>query len=114
MCFFFNDTATNEIYTYGHTLSLHYALPIFIIVMLENKVGEFGLFLSQVTGVQWFQVLGESVTIVIGLIFIICVMAFRRGIIGELIYRFKKTYAGIGHNRCFDHLAENQPAPQHV
>src|SRR3546814_10487955 len=24
---FFNDTATTEIYTYGHTLSLHYALP---------------------------------------------------------------------------------------
>src|SRR3546814_18135998 len=28
MCFFFNDTATTEIYTYGHTLSLHDALPI--------------------------------------------------------------------------------------
>src|SRR3546814_4080898 len=27
-CFFFNDTATTEIYTYGHTLSLHDALPI--------------------------------------------------------------------------------------
>src|SRR3546814_16755783 len=26
--FFFNDTATTEIYTYRHTLSLHYALPI--------------------------------------------------------------------------------------
>src|SRR3546814_10987635 len=26
-CFFFNDTATTEIYTYGHTLSLHDALP---------------------------------------------------------------------------------------
>src|SRR3546814_5968183 len=26
--FFFNDTATNEIYTYWHTLSLHDALPI--------------------------------------------------------------------------------------
>src|SRR3546814_2673163 len=25
---FFNDTATTEIYTYGHTLSLHSALPI--------------------------------------------------------------------------------------
>src|SRR3546814_6199788 len=32
MCFvifFFNDTATTEIYTYGHTLSLHDALPIY-------------------------------------------------------------------------------------
>src|SRR3546814_5290840 len=27
-CFFFNDTATTEIYTYGHTLALHDALPI--------------------------------------------------------------------------------------
>src|SRR3546814_19061975 len=27
--FFFNDAATTEIYTYGHTLSLHDALPIF-------------------------------------------------------------------------------------
>src|SRR3546814_16415496 len=26
--FFFNDTATTEIYTYGHSLSLHDALPI--------------------------------------------------------------------------------------
>src|SRR3546814_3398826 len=31
MClyFFFKDTATTEIYTYGHTLSLHDALPIY-------------------------------------------------------------------------------------
>src|SRR3546814_20830556 len=27
--FFFNDTATTYIYTYGHTLSLHDALPIY-------------------------------------------------------------------------------------
>src|SRR3546814_15479795 len=30
LSFFFNDTATTEIYTYGHTLSLHDALPIYI------------------------------------------------------------------------------------
>src|SRR3546814_16819274 len=29
--FFFNDTATTEIYTYLHTLSLHDALPIYLI-----------------------------------------------------------------------------------
>src|SRR3546814_11444969 len=29
-CFFFYDTATTEIYTYLHTLSLHDALPICI------------------------------------------------------------------------------------
>src|SRR3546814_18641491 len=28
LCYFFNDTATTEIYTYWHTLSLHDALPI--------------------------------------------------------------------------------------
>jgi branched-chain amino acid transport system permease protein len=64
-----------------------------IVVMLENKVGEFGRFLGELTGISWFQVLGESVTIVIGLIFIICVMAFRRGIIGELVYRFRTNKA---------------------
>src|SRR3546814_5412336 len=29
--FFFNDTATTEIYTYRHTLSLHDALPIYLL-----------------------------------------------------------------------------------
>src|SRR3546814_16190203 len=29
LIFLFNDTATTEIYTYGHTLSLHDALPIY-------------------------------------------------------------------------------------
>src|SRR3546814_11798448 len=32
-CFLFNDTATTDIYTYGHTLSLHDALPIYLFVM---------------------------------------------------------------------------------
>jgi len=58
-------------------------LGAFIVVALENKVGDIGMFLGDVTGIQWFSGLGESVTIVIGLIFVICVMAFRRGIVGE-------------------------------
>jgi branched-chain amino acid transport system permease protein len=56
----------------------------FIIVLLENKVGEFGTSLARMTGVEWFAGLGESVTIVTGLIFVVCVLAFRRGIVGEL------------------------------
>lgn len=56
----------------------------FIIVALENKVGDIGAFLGRITGIEWFNGLGEAVTIVIGLIFVICVMAFRRGIVGEL------------------------------
>lgn len=58
-------------------------LGAFIIVALENKVGDIGSFLGRVTGIEWFNGLGEAVTIVIGLIFVVCVMAFRRGIIGE-------------------------------
>jgi branched-chain amino acid transport system permease protein len=58
-------------------------LGAFIVVLLENKVGDFGQSLTALTGVDWFRQLGESVTIVIGLIFVICVMAFRRGIVGE-------------------------------
>src|SRR3546814_8729771 len=33
MFFFFNDTATTEIYTYLHTLSLHDALPIYYVLL---------------------------------------------------------------------------------
>lgn len=54
-----------------------------IVVALENKVGNIGAFIGRTTGIDWFNGLGESVTIVIGLIFVICVMAFRRGIVGE-------------------------------
>lgn len=75
-----------------------------IVVTLENKVGEFGRFLMQQTGMEWFRVLGESVTIVIGLIFIICVMAFRRGIVGEwLHWRARRAAAS--------HPAAGDPAP---
>jgi branched-chain amino acid transport system permease protein len=54
-----------------------------IIVALENKVGDIGSFLGRATGIEWFNGLGEAVTIVTGLIFVICVMAFRRGLVGE-------------------------------
>lgn len=59
-------------------------LGALVIVALENKVGDIGMFLGRVTGIDWFNGLGESVTVVTGLIFVICVMAFRRGIVGEL------------------------------
>src|SRR3546814_2065755 len=35
--FFSNDTSTPEIYTYGHTLSLHYALPFSVGEQLEGE-----------------------------------------------------------------------------
>ncbi|HEU4622235.1 MAG TPA: branched-chain amino acid ABC transporter permease [Burkholderiaceae bacterium] len=54
-----------------------------VIVLLENKVGDFGRWLADLTGINWFLALGESVTIVTGLIFVVCVLMFRRGIVGE-------------------------------
>ena len=56
-----------------------------IIIALENKLGDFGTWLAGVTQIEWFNTIGESVTMVTGLIFVICVLAFRRGIIGELV-----------------------------
>ncbi|MGA0611354.1 branched-chain amino acid ABC transporter permease [Caldimonas sp. KR1-144] len=56
-----------------------------IIIALENKIGDVGTALASLTGIGWFNGLGESVTIVTGLIFIVCVLAFRRGVVGELI-----------------------------
>jgi branched-chain amino acid transport system permease protein len=56
----------------------------FIIITLENKLGEAGTFLAEKTGVDWFSTIGESVGMVTGLIFIACVLLFRRGIVGEI------------------------------
>src|SRR3546814_18772792 len=44
LVFFFNDTATTEIYTYRHTLSLRDSLPIFdlgdVRIRYKNRVAE--------------------------------------------------------------------------
>ncbi|MDM0012961.1 branched-chain amino acid ABC transporter permease [Variovorax sp. J22P168] len=56
-----------------------------VVVLLENKIGEFGHLLARLTTIEWFNTLGESVTMVTGLIFVICVLAFRKGIMGEII-----------------------------
>ena len=59
-----------------------------IIIVLENKLGDLGIYLARQTGVDWFNTLGESVSMITGLIFVACVLLFRRGIIGEIIARF--------------------------
>jgi branched-chain amino acid transport system permease protein len=63
-------------------------LGAFLIVALENKLGDVGNFLAETTHVEWFSSLGESVGIVTGLIFVICVLLFRRGIVGEILAAF--------------------------
>jgi branched-chain amino acid transport system permease protein len=65
-----------------------------VIIALENKIGDLGQWLASLTGIQWFGGLGESVSLVTGLIFIVCVLAFRRGLVGEagaLWERVRKT-----------------------
>jgi branched-chain amino acid transport system permease protein len=56
-----------------------------LIIALENKLGDLGAWLANSTGVEWFNTIGESVTIVTGFIFIVCVLLFRRGIVGEIV-----------------------------
>jgi branched-chain amino acid transport system permease protein len=61
-----------------------------VIIALENRLGEVGTWLAQATQIEWFNSIGESVTIVTGFIFIVCVLAFRRGIVGEILALFKR------------------------
>ena len=64
-----------------------------LIVALEDLLGDIGGALASATGVQWFNSLGESATIVTGVIFIACVLAFRRGIVGEIVARVRPLRA---------------------
>jgi branched-chain amino acid transport system permease protein len=60
------------------------AVGAVIVVGLETKLASFGTWLGEVTHVAWFQGLGESVSIVTGVMFVACVLLFRRGIVGEI------------------------------
>ena len=55
-----------------------------VILLLETKVGDLGHALAESTHIEWFNGLGESVTIITGLIFVLCVLVLRRGVVGEL------------------------------
>ncbi|MBG7622323.1 branched-chain amino acid ABC transporter permease [Herbaspirillum sp. AP02] len=68
-----------------------------IIIMLENKLGDIGSWLANATSIDWFNTLGDSVTIVTGFIFIVCVLAFRKGIVGEIQALFGKGQAKSSH-----------------
>ena len=56
-----------------------------VIISLENKIGDLGKAIADITHIDWFNGLGESVSLITGLIFIVCVLAFRRGVVGEAI-----------------------------
>jgi len=57
-----------------------------LIISLENKLGDFGTMMAGATGVEWFSTLGEAVSLVVGFIFVACVLLFRKGIVGEILY----------------------------
>src|SRR3546814_1589952 len=59
--FFFNDTATTEIYTYWHTLSLHDALPIYFNVLLSANYVNVGGTGSQPEVREPFPAAGTSI-----------------------------------------------------
>ncbi|QGZ40425.1 branched-chain amino acid transport system permease protein [Pseudoduganella flava] len=60
-------------------------LGAILIIALENKLGDVGTMLATGTGIEWFNTLGEAVSMVTGLIFVACVLLFRRGIVGEIV-----------------------------
>jgi branched-chain amino acid transport system permease protein len=62
------------------------------VIALENKLGDIGTWLARVSGIEVFGRIGESVTVVTGLIFVICVLVFRRGIVGELQALWKRLF----------------------
>ena len=59
-------------------------LGAILITVLEEKMGTISRFMVHVTGIDWFHQLNDSVSMVIGAIFVLCVLLFRRGIVGEL------------------------------
>lgn len=62
-----------------------------VIVALENKLGDIGDYLAAVTGIEFFRAVGVSVTLVTGLIFMVCVLSFRRGVLGELAHALRAS-----------------------
>jgi branched-chain amino acid transport system permease protein len=70
----------------------------FTIIGIENNLGDIGNGLARLTGIGGFARLGESVTIATGLIFIVCVLTFRRGIVGELNALYRKLLGRRQHD----------------
>ncbi|GAB2458428.1 branched-chain amino acid ABC transporter permease [Comamonas humi] len=54
-----------------------------LVVLLENQLGDVGAWLASITGWSGFERLGDSVSIVTGIVFMLCVLLFRRGVVGE-------------------------------
>lgn len=64
-----------------------------VVLLLENKLIDLGIWLASVSGVEWFRSLGENSGVVTGVIFVLCVLLLRRGIVGEIIAYSRKRRA---------------------
>lgn len=84
-------------------------LGALLVVVLENKIGVFGNMLAQATSIQWFRAMGDSIPMVMGFIFVVCVLTFRRGIMGELGVLWKKWQSKSDHNTA---LSTGVPKPR--
>ncbi|MGF6779311.1 branched-chain amino acid ABC transporter permease [Paraburkholderia sp. GAS334] len=56
-----------------------------IVTFLNDRLEATAEFLKNLTSIAWFGTLGQYTTLISGFIFVICVLAFRRGVMGELI-----------------------------
>src|SRR3546814_18669359 len=63
LLFFFNDTATTEIYTYVHTRALHDALPISVRFKRKLLIGIAAVACGGVFGVTWLALQGPGMRI---------------------------------------------------
>ncbi|WP_293931623.1 branched-chain amino acid ABC transporter permease [Iodobacter sp.] len=68
-------------------------------VVLMTLLGGMGTLLGPLVGAVTISTmhhelasLGSWVTVTIGVVFVACVMAFRRGIVGEIAYRLKRSF----------------------
>src|SRR3546814_7132405 len=95
--FFFNETATTEIYTYGHTLSLHDALPISHKVCVTPSAPSF-------TQLAWtFGINGWNTSRAIA-----CISNASRKLGPERARPFRQIGASICTNRSEEHTSELQ------
>ncbi|OUM02619.1 branched-chain amino acid ABC transporter permease [Variovorax sp. JS1663] len=53
-----------------------------VIVTLESKLGDIGAWIGDLTGIAWFRTLNDSVTVAMGLLFIVVVLFMRNGLAG--------------------------------
>jgi branched-chain amino acid transport system permease protein len=67
-------------------------------IVLMTLVGGLGTVFGPVVGAfvivamqQYLSGLGQWVTVIQGVIFVACVLAFRRGVIGEIAHYFRRS-----------------------